>query len=70
MAQTYRTIAGKIVDDATIASTLSSRNRGVTLGDLEITLQGEGDTDVFTRDKSEGALKKVSRRQIAKVASS
>jgi hypothetical protein len=70
MPQPYKTVAGKIVDDVAIAKTLSTQNRGVTLGDLGRTTKGDRDVDVFTRDKFEGALKKVSRRQLAKTASS
>ncbi len=66
----YKTIAGKIVDDTMIAKMLSTQNRGVTVGDLGITLKGDGDADVLTRDKFEVALKKGSRRQSAKTASS
>ncbi len=61
MLQVYNTVAGKIVDDIAI-STLSTKSSGVTLGDLEMMVDKDKNTDVFTKDKFENALKKVSRR--------
>lgn len=70
MSETYKTVAGKLVDHVMIAKTLSVKSPRVTLGDLEITLKGDAAGDMFTRDKFEGALKKVNRRQKAKTPSS
>ena len=62
MQEKYETVPGTLINSIAYIGVVSARSEGVTIGDLVVMINKEGDIDTFTKDRFEGVLKKVSRR--------